>query len=306
MIGYDGSEDAVNAIAGAGRLLSPRPALVVHSYVGLSRLLLRSDPPDLTGPLAEAVKELRADDADEADRVAAEGAQVAIGAGLDAQPLAVEQDGSAWRTLIATAEKHGAAAMVTGARGRSGLASVLLGSVSSGLVHHSPVPLLVVPAPGDAEAAGPALLCYDGSESSRRAITVSYGLLAPREALVLHLWEAWSQRAPGLAGLSGSVRGMVRELDEIADTQSGELVDAGAALARDTGFDVQALSRRCLHSVWKGVLEAADDRDASVVVLGSRGLSGISSALGSVSYGVVHHARRPVLVVPDTADRAPP
>ena len=146
VIGYDGSEDAVNAIAAAGRLLSPRPALVVHSYVGLSRLLLRSDPPDLTGPLAEAVKELRADDADEADRVAAEGAQLASKAGLEAQPLAVEQDGSAWRTLIATAEKHGAAAIVTGARGRSSLASVLLGSVSSGLVHHSPVPLLVVPA----------------------------------------------------------------------------------------------------------------------------------------------------------------
>ena len=196
--------------------------------------------------------------------------------------------------------------VVTGARGRSSLASVLLGSVSSGLVHHSPVPVLVVPAAAGAETAGPALLCYDGSESSGRAITVSHQLLAPREALVLLLWESWSERTPGLAGLSGSVRGMARELDEIADTQSGELVDAGAAMARETGFDAQALSRRSRHALWTGVLEAADDRDASVVVLGSRGLSGISAALGSVSYGVVHHARRPVLVVPDAADRAPP
>ena len=48
VIGYDGSEDAAGAIAAAGRLLSPRPVLVVHSYVGLSRFLLRSDPPGLT------------------------------------------------------------------------------------------------------------------------------------------------------------------------------------------------------------------------------------------------------------------
>ena len=35
----------------------------------------------------------------------------------------------------------------------------------------------------------------------------------------------------------------------------------------------------------------------------SRCLNGISAALGSISNGVVHHSRRPVLVVPTEEDR---
>ena len=52
-------------------------------------------------------------------------------------------------------------------------------------------------------------------------------------------------------------------------------------------------------TVWQAVLAVADEHDASLVVVGSRGRSAIRSAvLGSVSYGIVHHSTRPVLVVP--------
>jgi hypothetical protein len=44
--------------------------------------------------------------------------------------------------------------------------------------------------------------------------------------------------------------------------------------------------------------------DADVILLGTRGLSGVKSLmLGSVSHAVLHHADRPVLVVP-SADLA--
>ena len=52
-------------------------------------------------------------------------------------------------------------------------------------------------------------------------------------------------------------------------------------------------------TVWRAVLEAADDEAAGVIVLGSRGRSAVKSmVLGSVSHGVVHNAARPVLIVP--------
>ena len=305
LIAYDGSDDAANAIACAGRLLAPRQALVVHSYVELSRFLLRSDPPAFTGPLAEAVDQLRADDAEEAERVAAEGAQLAIGAGFEAQPVVVEQDGSPWQTIIATAEKHESAVIVAGARGRSAVASALLGSTSNGLVHHGPVPVLVVPAAADAKACGgPPLLCYDGSENSRQAIEHASELLANREALVLHLWQSWASHAPThVPVVSGAVGGMARELDEIAETQSGELADAAVEHAARAGFDARPLSTRCDGALWHGVLRAADEHDASTIALGSRGLSGISAVLGSVSHGVVHHSKRAVLIVPPAAEQ---
>jgi nucleotide-binding universal stress UspA family protein len=297
--GYDGSEDAAGAIASAGRLLSPRRTLVVHSYVGLSRLLLRSDPPVRTGPLAEAVKELRADDAAEAERVAAEGAQVAIAAGLDAQPLVVEQDGKPWRTLLALADEHQAAAIVAGARGRGAISSALLGSTSAGLVHHSRRPVLVVPATANGEPpAGPALLCYDGSEDAEHAIAAAGGLLASKEARVMTLWPDWLEQAPSVPLVGGAVAGMARELNEVARNQSAELAERGKALAVNQGLEANAMSGPAEGPLWRNILGAAAECDASVIALGSRGLSGLSSVLGSVSYGVIHNSHRPVLVVP--------
>jgi nucleotide-binding universal stress UspA family protein len=51
--------------------------------------------------------------------------------------------------------------------------------------------------------------------------------------------------------------------------------------------------------LWKTILAVADDDAAGLVVLGSRGLTGLRSMLmGSVSSAVVHHAARPTLVIP--------
>ena len=42
----------------------------------------------------------------------------------------------------------------------------------------------------------------------------------------------------------------------------------------------------------------ADERDAAAVVVGTRGLGRVKSAmLGSTSRGLMHHTRRPVVVV---------
>ena len=73
--------------------------------------------------------------------------ELARAAGLDARGEAVESGSTAWRVLAATAETRDAAVVVAGSQGHGAVASVLLGSVSAGLVHHAERPTLIVRAP---------------------------------------------------------------------------------------------------------------------------------------------------------------
>ena len=96
---------------------------------------------------------------------------------------------------------------------------------------------------------------------------------------------------------------MATELDEIADEQSSKLTDDGVELAEQSGFDATGLSERAVGPGWMAVRDAANQHACAAIVVGSRGLTGISAALGGVSNGVVHNSRRPVLVVPARGDR---
>ncbi len=107
--------------------------------------------------------------------------------------------------------------------------------------------------------------------------------------------------APALAGTSGTVMGMAAELDEIADEQSADLATRGVQTAELAGLEARPLSGSATGPVWRTILDHADEQASAVIALGSRGLGGISAALGSVSNGVLHHSRRPVFVVPPEA-----
>ena len=55
---------------------------------------------------------------------------------------------------------------------------------------------------------------------------------------------------------------------------------------------------------WQGIVNVADEIDAAVIVLGSRGLGAARELLeGSVSHEVAQHAGRPVLIVPPAGRR---
>jgi nucleotide-binding universal stress UspA family protein len=271
---------------------------VVHSFEGLAERLLHAGLPGLTPRLVESADELAATEREEAERLALEGQELARAAGFDSEPLVAVQGANAWHTILATAGKHAACAIVAGSRGRSGVATALLGSVSLGLLHHSTVPVLIVPTEASVEASGErALLCYDDSAPSRQAIEQAATLLSGNDALVLHLWESWLARTHG--GLAAAVaRGMARELDGIATERSSQIATRGLAWAKECGWAAEPLSARCEESLWRCVLHMGEENEASTIVVARRGLSGVSSVLGSVSHGVVHHARRPVLVVP--------
>lgn len=145
------------------------------------------------------------------------------------------------------------------------------------------------------------LLCYDGSEASGRAIEVAHGIVGDVPATVLFVWEPPTTLfiPDPFSGIEpwGSVQ--MNDLETVLLERAGRVVVGGVTLANDAGFTAQSELRASAGSPWRTILDVADEIDASLIVLGARGLGTVQSLLlGSVSNAVVHHAHRPLLVVP--------
>ena len=141
---FDGSERAASAIERAGVLFAGRDALVLTVWQPTSLGSLA-----WSGVTASMVEFFRVDraGAEVGRHVADEGVRIAMEAGLHATPLAVEADGSVWKTIVEIADRQDAATIVMGSRGLSGLRSTLLGSVSRAVIHHTDRPTLILREP---------------------------------------------------------------------------------------------------------------------------------------------------------------
>jgi nucleotide-binding universal stress UspA family protein len=150
---------------------------------------------------------------------------------------------------------------------------------------------------------GPLLLCYDGSQQARHAIESAAGLLVGRTALALTVWQplaglrtiAWSPETTGMIDYV--------EFDRAAAEDGDRLAEDGVRIAHDVGLEARPVAVKATGPVWKTIIEIADRHDAAVIVMGSRGLTGLASMLlGSVSSAVLHHADRPALVMHQPGD----
>jgi nucleotide-binding universal stress UspA family protein len=146
VIAYDGSEGARAAVVAAARLFAGRPATVAYAW----RSMIRES---LTGRafLHAPLDEIRgfATDFEDLDQQAGrklleEGRALAQAQGLDATAAFVTVTGGHWQALAAAATGAAASVLVCGSRGRGGIASALLGSVSSALASKAERPTLVV------------------------------------------------------------------------------------------------------------------------------------------------------------------
>lgn len=154
--------------------------------------------------------------------------------------------------------------------------------------------------PDDSSQRPLALVAYDGSADARRAIAVAARLFPTHHAVIVTAWVSLPDASPGLTlAPGGVVMAAASALSDVLGERAEETAAEGARLATQAGLGAEARVIRSGEAEWEAIVRGADECDASVIVIGSRGRSAIAAAmLGSVSTGVVHHSSRPVLVVP--------
>ena len=143
------------------------------------------------------------------------------------------------------------------------------------------------------------LIAYDGSSQAKGAIVeAGRELAAGRRAVVLTVREPLEKIA--FAGLGGEIvldPATISAMQEAAANEAAAAAEEGARLAGEAGFNAEARVE-VAASPWQAIVAVGDELDAGVIVIGSRGRTGLPKVLlGSVASAVAQHSRRSVLIV---------
>jgi nucleotide-binding universal stress UspA family protein len=145
---------------------------------------------------------------------------------------------------------------------------------------------------GSEDGLGPVLFAYDGSDLAKAAIREAGRQLRPgRDALVLTVWQTFNVGFLP-AGELDIDAAQAHEVRDAAERTAAE----GASLAESAGFKARSAATETAPA-WKGIVAQSDEHDASLIVLGSHGRTGLGSVLiGSVAEAVAAHSHRSVLI----------
>jgi nucleotide-binding universal stress UspA family protein len=149
------------------------------------------------------------------------------------------------------------------------------------------------------------LICYDGSADAQAAIDSAGQLMRGSDATVLTIWETMLE-SMSRNGAFGFGLGMIGYTEDTGDSavQAAALDTAteGAKHAIAAGLVAEPRIAVRDDQIAAVILATASEVEADVIVLGTRGRGGVKSLmLGSVSNAVLHHADRPVLIIPSRA-----
>ena len=283
--GVDGSEESIAALAWAGREAVRRglPLRVVHAWRFQRHEAFDVGDRDTQGQWVR-------DAVSEAARTVTERHP-----GLAVTTDVVEE--GAVDALVAAAAD--AELLVLGSRGHGRVVGFPVGSVGQQVIAEAPRPVVLVRA-GDepaAEAAGREIVVgqHGDPEDSAAALGFAFETAAARGATVRAV-RAWTL-PPVFAYSPGSLK----LLDEAGGMEPYETKALTGALKpwRERFPDVPVVEHVEMGSAGQVLLSAAGQ--AQLVVVGRRARrTAVGTRIGSVAYGVLHHAGCPVAVVPHT------
>lgn len=253
----DGAEPSTRAGALLTRLADPARTEIVVLSVSDFEIAMRE---------AGKHQHYSAEDAHAAARRAADEAADALrGAGFERVVSRVE-NGDEAIAIVHAAETEGFGLIVVGGGKERWRDTVVLGSVSSSIVHAAPCPVLVVHRAPSGEGQIRVVVGTDGSAGATRSMEAFTALADPARCEV-------------------TVVVVADDGDEVA----AQHLEAARGVLTAAGFRVEtAVAPGKAATV---LLEQAEQREADLVVIGARGLGRFrAKMLGSVSDRVVRHA----------------
>ena len=185
--------------------------------------------------------------------------------------------------------------LVAGSRGQGPIASLVLGSVSGELVDHAPCPVLVARRPGLERV----LFATDASTSAQQAeeLLRAWPIF---EATPIRVLSVADVARPWHAGIAPT---MHRHVLEAFEQDLSEARVEHAAIAEEVAARLRAAGRVAEVAMRDGdaaaeIVADAAEWSADLIVLGSRGRTGLTRALlGSVARNVLLGTDASVLVV---------
>jgi nucleotide-binding universal stress UspA family protein len=212
----------------------------------------------------------------------------------------LEADGAVQRgrpasVVVDEAQRMGADVVVAGSRGHGPIASLVLGSVSAELVDQAQSPVLVA----RKSTLERVLFATDRSSSASDAEALLSSWPIFRNAVVRVVSVAEVVR-PWHTGIAPTMYRQVmesyaRDLD-VAKSQSAAIAGDAADRLRKAGLTADHVSR--VGDAAAEIVDEASTWSADLVVLGSRGLTGLKRVvLGSVARNVLQGSEASVLIV---------
>ncbi len=184
--------------------------------------------------------------------------------------------------------------LIVGRRGLGTFKRLLIGSTSEAVVAQATVPVVVVPEHWkQSDHAGPVLVAVD-SDAENLAVMEFAVADATARGLPIRLVHVWD--LPAMYSWDAiDVAGVSAELAEDAEQRFEKVAAEWRQKYPGRSFEVEVRRGHLLD----GIITAAEDSDAQLLVLGTRHPTRMASfLLGSVTRGVLHHATCPLAIVP--------
>jgi nucleotide-binding universal stress UspA family protein len=204
--------------------------------------------------------------------------------------------------IIDLGEEIEAGLIVVGSRGHGPVGHLVMGSVSEGVVHHAPCPVLVVRGGEEAWPPQAIVIGDDGSGAARRAGELA-AAIAKLVGAEFTLVRAYENPPEPIGGWSAQNR---RELDELLSRERQALQERAEELVTIAGGRPGISLIETEPTLAMLLVAEQGGEESTLIAVGSRGLGAAKrTILGSVSTKVLRVARGPVLVCPDPMSQRP-